>query len=183
MFWVWAGLLAIGTASLQLLLTDPMWLQHLRISPGDLQANPWNAAWLAIALLHAVVVSVAISRRRSEMRALTKGVLGRLQGIHWIVGLVVFVACAAHVTRYVNKSQFAAASYAAQLGLTAIFFAANVLNLALVVMSAPVERLRALGERLSGTGWERKLPLILAAWTFLDALPRLGRSRSGPAHP
>src|SRR5262245_7027098 len=141
MFWTWVSLLAIGTAS-ELLLTDPMWLQHLRISPGDLEANRWNVAWLAIALLHAVVVSVVAWRRRSEMRALGRGILGKLRPVHWVAGVVVFVACAAHVTRYVNKPQFAATSYAAQLGLTAIFFAANVLNVVLIAMSAPVERIR-----------------------------------------
>lgn len=163
-----AALLALGVAC-QLGITDPLWLQHLRLSPSEIGEN--SAFALAGLVAHAALVGFLAFRRRNAIHGLLPRD-SRLRTWHVVFAAVLFVACAAHLTRYVDrtKTQFAAVSYAAQLGVTALFFVLDFANLLLILAAAPFDAVRAIRESFARLNWDRVLPWILAAWTVAASL-------------
>jgi 4-amino-4-deoxy-L-arabinose transferase-like glycosyltransferase len=161
--------LLIGVTG-QLGITNPLWLQYFRISPSEIGGSA-NLAFLACIACQLAYVAAELARRSSSLgQLLPRDSLRRVRGWRWILGGALFVASAAHLTRYVNKPQFAALSYGAQLGAAAVFFALNLANVALIFSASPVESLGSIRERLAHADWDRKLPWILAAWTVAASL-------------
>jgi hypothetical protein len=163
------SILIIGVMG-QLGITDPLWLQHLRISPSE-SGGFTNLFLLFCVAVQAVCVLGFSTLNTTPLRSLLPGGWrSRIRWHHWLLGGVLFVASAVHLTRYVDKAQFAALSYGAQLFATALLVAIDLLNLVLVFISVPVEAVRAVRERFARLDLERALPWILAAWVLAASL-------------
>ena len=167
----------IVAVTAQLAITDPMWLQHFRLTYSA------GGKWWLLALIGLVVAVMRIliyfggawfgqhEFRCIAMReSLRPAWIRSIRWHQWLLAAVLFVATAAHLTRYVDKKHFAVGSYLAQLGLAAVFLAINLAALIAIFAAAPVDAVSAIKQKFARLRWDRALPWILAAWVFAVSL-------------
>jgi 4-amino-4-deoxy-L-arabinose transferase-like glycosyltransferase len=173
----WAACARLGTMLLlgivgQLGLTEPLWLQRLRIAPSEFRGlTSLDGLFVALIFVQCVmVVGFTFGMWRSHIRDLLPW---RRRAIGWtrvIAGALLFVACAAHLTRYVDKPQFSVLSYGAQIVATALLWLLNLVNVLLVFAAVPVDAARRVRDWFAALRWDRAIPWALAAFAFAASL-------------
>lgn len=167
------GLLLIGIGG-QIGLTDPLWLQSLRL--GTIISGEGLARVFAGAiLLQAVVVGGLCWGRRRELLRLRWPVPGATRAA---AALLLFVGSAAHATLYVPSGDFR--RYAIEMTVAALLLTLNLLHLHAIVTAAPLDRLLRVsarardalswpGVRSRVTPLDARLPAYLAVFVFATA--------------
>lgn len=128
----------MGVAA-QLILTEPLWLQYVRVRPEELR-EPLHLVAAAVLLLEAVLLLWKAPR---EAIAPILAFLRRSSPGLWIVFSLAFLASAAHITKiWLHRDEPRYLAFLAlQYGIAAAFFAMNLAALAWTVFSLPKELL------------------------------------------
>jgi 4-amino-4-deoxy-L-arabinose transferase-like glycosyltransferase len=128
------AVLALGYAG-QLALTEPLWLDHVRVRPHELR-DPSTALGAACVALQVVL---ALRWTWRERRALLAGTAGVLDRRLLVLGGLLILAAGAHVTKiWPRRDQALAWAFlAVQLGAAAVFVATNLLHVLAVLRALP----------------------------------------------
>lgn len=161
------ALFVAGTAA-QLGLTQPLWLQWLKLPPW-MPETKFDLVLRGALLLQIVAVPVLATRlERRFWQALRRF----FTPLRLLVALGLFVVCAAHISLYYPTGKMPV--WFQQLAMVGVLFSINFLHVTLIAGSFPRRELLEWRDRLASrigfpgtpgapSAWDRRLPWILAA--------------------